>query len=68
MYEGKPTLDDLTAFHFALEQHFMNAALAVGWVGTMGRGEQTVLQLKDDSVVWAMHRFPMSTPIKWSTF
>jgi hypothetical protein len=36
MYEGKQTLDDLTPFYFALEQHFKNAALAVGWVGTMG--------------------------------
>jgi len=26
-----------------------------------------VLQLKGDAAVWAMHRFPMSTPIQWST-
>jgi len=27
-----------------------------------------VLQLKGDAAVWAMHCFPMSTPIEWSTF
>jgi len=27
-----------------------------------------VLQLKGDAAVWAMHRFPMSAPIEWSTF
>jgi len=60
-------LDDVTAFLFALERHFNNAAQAIGWVGTTGWGEQAVLQLKGDAVVWAMHHFPMSTPIEWST-
>jgi len=27
-----------------------------------------VLQLKGNAAVWAMHRFPMSAPIEWSTF
>jgi len=27
-----------------------------------------VLQLKGDTAVWAMHRFPMCAPIEWSTF
>jgi hypothetical protein len=27
-----------------------------------------VLQLKGDAAVGAVHRFPMSTPIEWSTF
>jgi len=27
-----------------------------------------VLQLKCDAAVWAIHRFPMSAPIEWSTF
>jgi len=27
-----------------------------------------VLQLKGDAAVWAMHHFPMSMPIEWSTF
>ena len=67
-YEGKRTLDDVTAFLFALERHFKNAAQAIGWVGTTGWGEQAVLQLKGDAAVWAMHRFPMSAPIEWSTF
>ena len=60
-------LDDVTAFLFALERHFNNAAQAIGWVGTTGWGEQAVLQLNGDAAVWAMHRFPMSTPIEWST-
>jgi hypothetical protein len=68
MYEGKRTLDDVTAFLFALERHFKNAAQAIGWVSTPGCGEQAVLQLKGDAAVWAMHRFPMSAPIEWSTF
>jgi len=67
MYEGKRSLDDVTAFLFALERHFKNAAQAIGWVSTTGWGEQAVLQLKGDTVVWAMHRFPMSAPIEWST-
>jgi hypothetical protein len=61
-------LDDVTAFLFALERHFKNAAQAIGWVGTTGWGEQAVLQLKGDAAVWAMHRFPMSAPIELSTF
>jgi hypothetical protein len=61
-------LDDVSSFLFALERHFKNAAQAIGWVGTTGWGEQAVLQLKGDAAVWAMHRFPMSAPIKWSTF
>ena len=61
-------MDDVTAFVFALEQHFKNAAQAIGWVGTTGWREQAVLQMKGDAAVCAMHRFPMSTPIKWSTF
>jgi hypothetical protein len=68
MYEGKRTLDDVTTFLFILERHLKNAAQAIGWVGTMGWGEQAVLQLKGDAAVWAMHRCPMSTPIEWSTF
>jgi len=68
MYEGTRTLDDITAFLFALEQHFKNAAQAIGWVDTTDWVEQAVLQLKGDSAVWAMHRFPMSTPSEWSTF
>jgi len=68
MYEGKWTLDNVTAFLFALEGHFKTAAQAIGWVGTTGWGEQAVLQLKGDAAVWAVHRFPMSAPIKWSTF
>ena len=67
-YDGKHTLDDVTAFLFALERHFKNAAQAVGWVGTTGWGEQPVLQLKGDAAVWAIHRLPMSAPIEWSTF
>jgi len=67
-YEGKQTLDDVTTFLFALERHFKNPALAIAWVCTMGWGEQAVLQLKGDAAVWAMHRFPMSTPIELSTF
>jgi len=34
----------------------------------MGWGEQPVLQLKDMAAVWALHHFPMSMPIEWSTF
>jgi len=60
-------LDNVTAFLFALERHFRNAAQAIGWVGTIGGGEKAVLQLKGNTAVWAMHRFPMSTPIEWST-
>ena len=67
-YEGKQTLDDVTAFLFALEQHFKNAAQAIGWVGTTGWGEQAVLQSKADAAVWARHHFPMGAPIKWSMF
>jgi len=67
-YEAKRTLDDVTAFLFALERHFKNAPQTIGWVGTIGWGEQAVLQFKGDAAVWAMHRFPMSTPIEWSTF
>jgi hypothetical protein len=67
-YEGKRTLDDVTAFLFALERHFKNASQAIRWVGTMGWGEQVVLQLKGDAAVWAMHRFPMGAPTEWSTF
>ena len=67
-YEGKQSLDDVTAFLFALVRHFKTAAQAIGWVGTTGWGEQAVLQLKGDAAVWAMHRFPMSAPIEWSTF
>jgi len=67
MYEGKHTLDNVTPFLFALERHFMNAAQAIGWVGTKCWGEQAVLQQKGDTAVWAMHHFPMSTPIEWST-
>jgi hypothetical protein len=61
-------LDDVTAFLFALERHFKNAAQAIEWVGITGWGEQAVRQLKGDTAVWAMHRFRMSAPIKWSTF
>jgi hypothetical protein len=61
-------LHDVTACLFALEPHFKNAAQAIGWVGTRGWGEQAVLQLPGDTAVWAMHRFPMNTPIEWSTF
>jgi len=67
-YEGKRSLDDLTAFPFALERQYKNAAQAIGWVGTTGWGEQAVLQLKGDTAGWAMHRFPMCAPIEWSTF
>jgi len=67
-YEGKQTLDHLTSFLFALERHFKNAAQAIGWVGTTGWGEQAVLQLKGHAAVWAMHCFPMSASIEWSTF
>jgi len=67
-YEGKRSLDDVTAFLVAFEQHFKNAAQAIGWVGMTGWGDHTVLQLTGDAAVWAMHRFPMSAPIKWSTF
>jgi len=67
-YEGKRMLDNITAFLFALEQPFKNAAQAIGWVGTMGWGEHPVVQLKGDVAVWATHRFPMSMPIEWSTF
>jgi len=67
-YEGKRTLEDVTAFLFALERHFKNAAQAIRWVGTTGWGEQAVLQLNGDAAVWAMHRFSMSPPIEWSTF
>jgi len=38
------------------------------WMGgTMGWGEQAVLQLKCNAAIWAMHRFPMSMPIEWFT-
>ena len=67
-YEATQTLDIVTTFLFALEQHFKDAAQAIGWVGTTDWGEQGVLQLKGDAAVWAMHRFPMSAPIEWSTF
>jgi hypothetical protein len=60
-------LDDVTAFLFALEPHFKNAAQAIGWVGTMGWGDQAVLPLKGDAAVWGMRHFPMSTPIESST-
>jgi hypothetical protein len=60
-------LDDVTAFLVALEQHLKNAAQPIGWVGTTGWGKQAVLELKGDAGVWAMHCFPMSTPIEWST-
>jgi len=61
-------LDDVTAFIFGFERHFKNTAQAMGWVGTTGWGEHAVLQLKSNTAVWGMHRFPMSTPIEWSTF
>jgi len=61
-------LDDVTTFLFALKRHFTNAAQAIGWVGTTGRATQAALQLKGDTAVWAIHRFPMSTPIEWSIF
>jgi len=67
-YQGKRTLYDVTAFLFAQERDFNNVAQAIRWVGTTGWGEQAVLQQKGDAAVWAMHRFPMSKPIKWSTF
>jgi len=38
-YERKQTLDNVTAFLFALERHFKNAAQAIGWVGMTGWGE-----------------------------
>jgi len=60
-------LDSVTAFLFALERHFKNAAQAIASVGTTGWGEQAVLQSKGDAAVWAMHRLPMSAPIEWST-
>ena len=63
-YEGKRTLDDVTAFLFALERHCKTAARAIGWVGTMGCGAQAVLHLKGDAAVWAMHRLRMSTAIE----
>jgi len=66
-YESKQTLADVTAFLFALKQHLWSAAQAIGWVSTTGWGEQAVLQLTGDAVVWAMHCFPLSTPIEWST-
>jgi hypothetical protein len=64
-YEGKQTFDDVTTFLFALEQHFRHAALAIGWVGTMGWGEQALMQQAGNVAVWAMHHFPMSTPTEW---
>jgi hypothetical protein len=67
-YEGKRILDDVTAFLFALEHHFKNAAQAIGWVSTTGWGKQAVLQLMGNAAVWAMQRFPMSAPIEWSAF
>ncbi|KAF8241395.1 hypothetical protein K440DRAFT_643511 [Wilcoxina mikolae CBS 423.85] len=42
MYDGKQTLDDVTTFLCALEQHFKKTAQAIGWVGTTGWGEQAV--------------------------
>ncbi|KAF8241388.1 hypothetical protein K440DRAFT_643711 [Wilcoxina mikolae CBS 423.85] len=45
-YDGKRSLDDLTACLFSLERHFINAAQAIVWVDTTGWGEQAVLQLK----------------------
>jgi hypothetical protein len=68
MYDGKRTVDDITPFFCALEQHLKNAAQAIGSVGTMGWGEQAVLQLTGNAAVRAMHHFPISTPIQWSTF
>jgi hypothetical protein len=68
MYDGTRTLDDVTTFLFPLERHFKNAAQAIGWVGTMGWGEQAMLQLKGDAATWARHHFPISTNIEWSTF
>jgi len=50
-YEGKRTLDDVTAFLPALERHSMTASQAIGWVGTTGWGEQAVLQQKGDAAV-----------------
>jgi len=41
-YQGKQSLDDVTAFRFALERHFKNAAQAIGWVVPTGWGEQAV--------------------------
>jgi len=67
-YEGKRSLHNVTAFLFAFERHFKNAAQAIGWVSMTGWGDHAVLQLKGDAAVWAMHRFPMSAPIEWSTF
>jgi hypothetical protein len=67
MYDGKLTLDDVSAFLFALECHFKNAAQPIVWVITTDWGEHTVLQLKGDAGIWGMHHFPISTPIKWST-
>ncbi|KAF8245057.1 hypothetical protein K440DRAFT_646585 [Wilcoxina mikolae CBS 423.85] len=45
-YDGKQTLDDVILCLFAFERHFKNAAQAIGWIGTMGWGEQAVLQFK----------------------
>lgn len=64
---GKQTLDDVTAFLVALECHFNNAAQAIRWVGTTGCGEQAVLQLQGDTAVRAVHHFPITAPIGWST-
>jgi len=44
-------LDDVTAFLFALERHFKNAAQAIGWVCTTGWEEQAALQLRGDAAV-----------------
>lgn len=68
MYEGKYTLDNISAFHFAMRWHFKNVAQAIEWVRTSDWGQQVVLQGKENAAVWAMHRFPMTMPIKWCTF
>jgi hypothetical protein len=61
-------VDDITGIFFGLEQHLKNAARAIESVGTMGWGEQAVLELKGNAAVRAMHHFPISTPIQWTTF
>jgi len=67
-YKGKQTLNNVTAFLFALEWHLKNAVQVIGWVGTMGWEEQAVLKMQGNAAVWAMHHFQMSTPMEWSTF
>lgn len=67
MFDGKLTLDNVTAIHFASRLHFPNVVQAIRWVRTTGCSWKAVHKLKGNAAIWAMHCFPICLPIKWTT-